>query len=49
MTVDEALEVLKEHLCPMCANGAKSMDECDIRDCNIRNAFKILERYIDTW
>ena len=49
MTVDEALELLKENLCAMSAYSAKSMEECDIRDCDNRNAIKVLERYVDTW
>ena len=44
MTREEAIELLKEYLCAMCAYGSQSMESCDIRGCDNRDAIKALEQ-----
>lgn len=44
MTKEEAIEILKENFCSMCAYGSQSMMSCDIRGCDNRDAIKALEQ-----
>lgn len=44
MTKEEAIEILKENVCSMCAYGSQSMMSCDIRGCDNRDAIKALEQ-----
>lgn len=45
MTKEEAaIKTLKENLCGLCAYGSQSMESCDIRNCDNRDAIKVIER-----
>ena len=44
MTNKEAIEILKENLCSMCAYDSQNMESCDIRGCDNRDAIKALEQ-----
>lgn len=45
MTREEAaIKTLKENLCGLCTYGSQSMESCDIRSCDNRDAIKALNQ-----
>lgn len=45
MTREEALKTLKDNICGSCPYLCSTgMDSCDIRECDNRNAIKVLEQ-----